>query len=452
MNTVKSPPAGIERLAGALARAPYLLLALLLLSAGLLLWHQHGMDRVLTLSARSPYLIIASDASNRDGGSLAALERADDLGLRCRIHPSPTYPFCSLVFVLDSTATGKGIDLSQFESMSIDMDYRGPGKPGLRVSLVNFEPAISRVDDPMSSKYNEVENLRLQPGRTLQVPLKGFAAARWWKDLRLPPLSHIDARIDNVIRVELTTPVDAAPGEHVFTVRAVRFHGKWITQNQLLMGLVTLWIVCAVAWPAITAVMLREQLAASKSHVQLLREVNQALQLETRELADQAYRDPLTGALNRQGLRAELMNTSSILAAPLTVIFMDIDFFKKINDEHGHDVGDAALRSFAAAIGAGVRASDRLVRWGGEEFLLLCPGTDLGHGAALAGKLRLGLHGQAWPAGLRVTASFGVAQHAPGEEIGELIKRADAALYQAKRAGRDRVEVDGMGGADAAMP
>jgi diguanylate cyclase (GGDEF)-like protein len=133
------------------------------------------------------------------------------------------------------------------------------------------------------------------------------------------------------------------------------------------------------------------------------------------------------------------MSTSSLLADPMTVIFLDIDHFKSINDTHGHDVGDDVLRRFAAAIGAGIRSADRLVRWGGEDFLIVCPMTNVHQGRILAESLRQALHHQTWPAGLRVTASFGVAQHHACDEIGVAIKHADEALYRAKQGGRDRV-------------
>nr|WP_229519063.1 GGDEF domain-containing protein [Massilia rhizosphaerae] len=205
------------------------------------------------------------------------------------------------------------------------------------------------------------------------------------------------------------------------------------------MGLVALWVLCTVGWLAILTLSLRTQLQESKAAIALLREVNKALELEARDLAGQAHIDPLTGVLNRQGLRAALMSTSSLLSEPMAVIFIDIDHFKSINDTHGHGVGDDVLRKFANVIASGIRSSDRLVRWGGEEFLIVCPMTNVYQGRILADNLRHALHQHAWPADLRVTASFGVAQHHQQDEVGVVIKHADEALYRAKQTGRDRV-------------
>ena len=173
-------------------------------------------------------------------------------------------------------------------------------------------------------------------------------------------------------------------------------------------------------------------------------------ELEAKELAGQAYTDPLTGVLNRQGLRAELMSTSTLLTPPMSVIFADIDHFKSINDRHGHDIGDEVLRRFASLIASNIRSSDRLVRWGGEEFLIVCPLTDVEQAARLGEQLRTTLHRLSWPMGLQVTASFGIAQHRHDSEINTVIKEADEQLYQAKARGRNQVCAAPVQGADHA--
>jgi len=208
--------------------------------------------------------------------------------------------------------------------------------------------------------------------------------------------------------------------------------------------LVGMWMLAAIGWPAMAALTLRRQLSSSKAELALLGEVNKALQLEAKELVGQAHTDPLTGVLNRQGLRAALIGTSSLLTNPMCVIFIDIDRFKTVNDVHGHATGDEVLRRVAQVLGTNIRSADKLVRWGGEEFLLVCTSTTLVQAAALAEKLRLALHQQQWPLGLRVTASFGVAEHKASEEFGDVIKRADLELYAAKTSGRDRVHADGL--------
>ncbi len=159
----------------------------------------------------------------------------------------------------------------------------------------------------------------------------------------------------------------------------------------------------------------------------------------------QALVDGLTGLANRRAasdaLHAEAARAKR-LETPLSVVLADLDGFKDVNDVHGHAVGDAVLRVFAEVLRETLRESDVAGRWGGEEFLLLLPGADEEGAAQLADRVRSGLAARSIPdaPGLRVTASFGVAEYAGETKTEQLIAAADSALYRAKRAGRDRVE------------
>ena len=159
----------------------------------------------------------------------------------------------------------------------------------------------------------------------------------------------------------------------------------------------------------------------------------------------QALVDSLTGLANRrasaEALQAELARAGR-LGTPLSVVLVDLDGFKDVNDAHGHSVGDEVLRAFADVLRETLRDSDIAGRWGGEEFLLLLPGADEDGAVHLAERVRTGLSSRAIPGapGLRVTASFGVAEHRSESESQQLVAAADEALYRAKRAGKDRIE------------
>jgi diguanylate cyclase (GGDEF)-like protein len=437
------------QLARTLGHARYLVAALLVLTIGLLAWQRYGMDSVVDLADTRFHLTADGDAES-GGNSQASVERrGHDVIFRCRIAKGFEWPFCKLFFHLADGA-GEGIDMSRFSHITLDVDYQGPGPKKLGMALANAEPGFTVPQRWQSYKINQVDVIDIGASGQVLAPLRWFSVAQWWKNSARPSFEHSFTQIDNVVRAELLTPPEAVEGEHVFVIHAVRLHGKLVGQNTLLMGLVGVWSVFAIAWPASAAFALRRQLTESDAALALLGEVNQALELEARELAGQAHIDPLTGVLNRQGLRAALMSTASLMADPMSAIFIDIDHFKAINDTHGHDVGDDVLRKFAKVIGSGLRASDQLVRWGGEEFLVICPMTRLDQADFVAENLRRALHQQAWPAGLRLTASFGVAQHRDGEEIGTVIKHADQQLYNAKANGRDRVHAHGKPAVPAA--
>ncbi len=160
-----------------------------------------------------------------------------------------------------------------------------------------------------------------------------------------------------------------------------------------------------------------------------------------------ARADPLTLLENRRGFRESaevLLATTARTGQPLTAVLVDIDHFKRVNDRHGHPVGDRVLVEVAECMRQALRIGDRCARWGGEEFVLLLPDTDLDAARGLAERLRqrlqdTSIHGVQPP--LRITASLGVAVLQPNDELDDLVARADAALYRAKENGRNRVEV-----------
>ncbi len=158
-----------------------------------------------------------------------------------------------------------------------------------------------------------------------------------------------------------------------------------------------------------------------------------------------ATRDELTQLFNRrhmQGLLDAEQARCSRTGRPFSIAVLDIDHFKRVNDTHGHGAGDQALKSVAAILTAGMRELDVVARWGGEEFLLLFPDTDCDTASVVLRRVLRDLGGAVvWVTTpqLRVTFSAGVAQLEAGEDTDRTIERADAALYEAKRAGRNRV-------------
>ena len=164
--------------------------------------------------------------------------------------------------------------------------------------------------------------------------------------------------------------------------------------------------------------------------------------VELGRLRELAFVDPLTGALNRRGMERDLPTEGN--QRKLSAVMLDIDHFKRLNDTHGHAAGDEVLRSLSRALRRAVRQEDLVVRMGGEEFLLLLSGTDLATARRVAERARhiVASGPTRWQdQDLHVTVSAGVACQEPGEDRESLVRRADQALYRAKEAGRDQVEV-----------
>ncbi|WP_246195015.1 sensor domain-containing diguanylate cyclase [Allochromatium palmeri] len=166
---------------------------------------------------------------------------------------------------------------------------------------------------------------------------------------------------------------------------------------------------------------------------------------EARTLARMANTDLLTEVYNRRKIEAILSEELASLSDPddsFGLILCDIDHFKLVNDQHGHLAGDQVLIEMTRLLRAQLRKGDSLGRWGGEEFLIVCPQINRDGIEQTAEKLRLGIAGHGFPIVGTMTASFGVTLARPGESRTELVARVDAALYAAKAAGRNRVHSD----------
>lgn len=170
--------------------------------------------------------------------------------------------------------------------------------------------------------------------------------------------------------------------------------------------------------------------------------VTAELEASNREIAKLSMTDHLTGLANRVRLDqvlAENRQLASRYDTPFSIVMLDLDHFKQVNDLHGHLAGDEVLRAAATTLSAVTRETDTVGRWGGEEFMIVAPNTSLDDAGRLAEKLRAAIRDREWPFIGGMTASFGVASFETGEDVGGLVRRADAALYRAKEEGRDRV-------------
>lgn len=174
------------------------------------------------------------------------------------------------------------------------------------------------------------------------------------------------------------------------------------------------------------------------------RDITERKRLEEK-LKDLAIKDQLTGLYNRRKIDEVLMEEKLQAdrgTQDLAIIMADIDMFKLVNDQHGHLVGDMVLTAVTRILSRGIRKTDVLGRWGGEEFMIICPDTDLAGATVLAEKLREMIAAYDFEVIGKKTCSFGVAQLRKEETIDELLLRSDLAMYRAKERGRNRVEAE----------
>jgi diguanylate cyclase (GGDEF)-like protein len=242
----------------------------------------------------------------------------------------------------------------------------------------------------------------------------------------------------------VSTGGNVKPGHHRIVVDRIEFRGKLVRTATLLWIVVGAWLASVFGWLVADSALTRRQLTASKRKQSSLRRINESLRIQSQAYARLVGLDPLTGIFNRTGLAEQLnrlAQSGDDKVFPLSLIFIDIDHFKQINDRHGHSVGDQVIRELAELTRAHIQRQDLFARWGGEEFLLICPLTRAHEAQRIAERLRLIIAGRVWPGGIRVTSSFGVSEAVLGEDLSATIRRADEAMYRAKKKGRDRVEV-----------
>ncbi|GAB7193005.1 histidine kinase N-terminal 7TM domain-containing protein [Kineococcus sp. NUM-3379] len=198
------------------------------------------------------------------------------------------------------------------------------------------------------------------------------------------------------------------------------------------------------------AELLRQQAELAEANARLEEQLRENEELRLR-LAEEAVRDPLTGTRNRRWLDATLpaaLDAAGRTGSPLSLLVVDVDHFKAVNDTHGHETGDRVLQAVARELAGAVRSGDEVARLGGEEFVVLLPGSGAVEAAERAEELRrrcARLRTRSRDgAVVRVTVSIGVATAPPdGRHPDALLAAADGALYAAKRSGRDRVVAAG---------
>lgn len=195
-------------------------------------------------------------------------------------------------------------------------------------------------------------------------------------------------------------------------------------ENRLDYG----WIVAVIFGALfIIAIFIYRQFEMGKYHKKLLK---------------MATTDPLTGLANRIRLDEKLIECHQLYertGRPFSVIMIDLDYFKRVNDTYGHLVGDKTLVTLSQLMGEHIRATDMVGRWGGEEFMIICPETGVEGGSKLAEKIHYAIETYDFPTIHTLTCSFGVSESRSEDRIESIVGRADSALYRAKEEGRNRV-------------
>ncbi len=424
--------------------SPKIIIVLLLITALLLLLQEYSLNKSFVIDSDLRSDIFSIDDASLGGNSHSKIWVEDDkLILECEIGLKYQWPFCEFnvnLTSLDKNGDISGVDLSSYNRVGLWVKYTSGKKSGIRVHLRNFNPQYSTLDNSNSIKYNSIEWFNDNDEYPIWVPINSFQVATWWIGENKIPIEYIGPEFTNIYSIEVATGTGVEAEKYQLEIERIEFQGKLLSADQLYLGIVFLWGFSGIVYVLVWVYRNKQALSASLFREKELEAINRLLNIKSRELEDKVSRDPLTGVLNREGLQKLFLESASQADKinGLCIAFMDIDHFKKINDTHGHAVGDEVLKAFAKLITKNIRSTELVARWGGEEFILACPNSNLQEMYDLAEKLRAMTEMYSWPDGIRVTCSFGVAQMEE-ESTSQFIQRADAALYSAKRHGRNKV-------------
>jgi diguanylate cyclase (GGDEF)-like protein len=346
---------------------------------------------------------------------------------------------CSFTYLLYSTNADRGIDLSRYRTMNLALRYSGPAHY-VRVSIRNFDSRFSRLEDANSSKFNSVNLHPKDLAQPVPISLGEFAVPEWWVGQYDLPRNLGQPDLSNATAISIDLLGDLAGTQHDLRIDSIEFTGDWISAEHWYLGILFAWMILATTYGMSQWLLLRRRHREQSTKIHELVDSNTHLQSEKEKYRRLSTLDALTRVKNRHGIEqfVEPLQTAKLA---FSVIVIDLDYFKQVNDHRGHHVGDRVLQTVGEILRAHTRTTDGLGRWGGEEFVLVCPGASLAKAADLAEKLRHTiLQTNFIPEDpLAITASFGVATSQAGESFEDAFRQADQALYLAKSRGRNCV-------------
>ena len=325
------------------------------------------------------------------------------------------------------------IDLSNYDALVLDLDYQGSAS-GLRLFIRNAFNMPRSVGEHNAQKFIYQNLAKRELGLPITIPLSDLKVADWWVDQYRVERKDASVSLDKIFELGIDFSGQPPMGKHAITVRRIEAVGEWVSDASLYVFIIALWLASLSFEGGYRIYLLYLHSRVYKDSLLALRDGDSHLRRT-------ASIDTLTGAYNRAGLEVLINALFPVKTHErFTLVVLDLDYFKKVNDEHGPVIGDKALRVVSQTVGAQLRSGDIFGRWGGEEFLLLTTATGIAL-VQLMHRLNIAVEAAditlADDNSLSVTMSMGATAARKGETLNQTFARADAALYSAKAAGRN---------------
>ncbi|WP_254794439.1 GGDEF domain-containing protein [Fibrobacter sp. UWB12] len=420
----------------------FLIVVLLVVTAVAMFAYRHFLDDILDINlGEHPYVVASADSVDGGTSAISMMRTDSSVVIEYELREGYAYPYVGIKIYLGD-GKSKGLDLSKYDSLFVWLKPRNEGS--VRLYMRGYDSGLYRKNDETSLKFNEIEfTPTKEPYPAVFVPQE-FRVAGWWVSQNEINVHKARVDLSNIPLIEIQTGTNAPLGYGGMEINRLRFKGKKISQVDLVTTLVALWFVTFLIILIIRFFDYSRERAINRKKQEELKKNLRALEIEKSEYEKSSREDPLTGCLNRAGFSGVLLREQEKLnrtGGPVSFMIFDIDHFKEVNDTYGHLVGDEVLVNLAKLVQGMIRNTDSLVRWGGEEFVILSDDTSIQNAAFLAEKLRKAIESSTLITQQQVTCSFGVTEMVPGEDPKSFIARADKALYTSKESGRNRVTV-----------
>lgn len=424
-----------------LAKTYHLIGISTVLAALLVLAHGFLPDRKVELIPRDTSMYTIFYDAESGGTTTANWVDQDRASFECHSLPGGwQFGFCGIVFRIGDLESPS--DLSRFDTFHAKITIDGTAQL-LRIFTRTYIPGVSQVGNWGSMKSlnavmtkEEAKDIELVPG--------DWSVSDYWRNRYKPTRenTYVDFSRVHEFGIDIMPPIPL--GTHHITVHSILAAGEWVHATQWYLGVALGWLLLNFVIIVKRLYNLHRRVSLDSHRIDTLALYSDELRDESEKYKQLSAKDNLTGALNRNGLLQFINNSfpEGHFSAQLGLVVIDLDHFKKVNDEKGHDMGDEVLRSVSSTIRNIVRQEDGFCRWGGEEFVLICPNTNERDTFIIAEKIRQAISSILFEydgKSFHITASLGVGLAKPNESFDDLFKRVDKALYEAKALGRNCV-------------
>ncbi|MBU2884227.1 GGDEF domain-containing protein [Gilvimarinus agarilyticus] len=421
-------------------RQQWLLLGALILTLAAILLRSYLPERQLNLLTSDQVVYLYYDQTH-GGGSKAEWVERDAFSFRCkRENPNLPSSYCGMSIELTPREGNitDGIDFSQYDSILLDVDVDST-QPRISLILRNFNPDYSTVGDFSSTQHISLPLRVSDLQQSIAINMSEFSVSEWWLVDRDVSRQHTRPDFGNVITFGVDVRDNLDMSEHRVTLNQFTLTGEIVQAETWYLAILVIWLCALVVYLLYSAIYWRQQARGGVGRIKKMAQRQRELRSEAANFKALSEQDPLSGLANRLGLQSTFNQMAISDIGPVSFILIDIDHFKRINDRRGHAEGDRIICAISDILQNNTRSGDLLARWGGEEYLLIAPYTDIAQAQIIAEKIRLRIYATDFFAEkpMPISVSVGISKMRDQDSFDDAFNRADACLYQAKAMGRN---------------